>query len=344
MRRRGFTLIELLVVIAIIAILVSLLLPAVQQAREAARRTQCKNNLRQLGLALFNYESSMRCLPPTALIYRRPEGGLWTSYVGPHARILPYIDQGNLYNAINKDAAYGDAVNLTTVGRVVEFFLCPSEPKSQPIPHNTFGLIGGVNYAFSMGDWYVWSGFNNGASGEPQTRSAFGVNLRRKWSDFTDGTSHSLLMSEVKNWQPYVRDCGPLSQINDPNNIPGPDANPLAVCPEYNAAGCSFFDNGHTQWAEMAVHHNGFTTAWTPNKVTPGGPGNAFPDVDINSARERIGGPTYAAITSRSHHIGGVHSLFGDGAVRFLSSSIDGRVWRALGTIAGGEVVQLDSP
>jgi hypothetical protein len=89
----------------------------------------------------------------------------------------------------------------------------------------------------------------------------------------------------------------------------------------------------------MAVHHIGFTTAWPPNKKTPGGPGLAFPDVNINSARERIGGPTFAAITSRSHHIGGVHSLLGDGAVRFVSSSLDGKIWRALGTVGKGEVV-----
>jgi hypothetical protein len=90
--------------------------------------------------------------------------------------------------------------------------------------------------------------------------------------------------------------------------------------------------------AELTVHHNGFTTAWPPNKVTPGGPGMATPDVDLNSQRERIGGPTYAAVTSRSYHFGGVHSLFGDGTVRFVSTNIDGFLWRSLGTVAGGEV------
>jgi prepilin-type N-terminal cleavage/methylation domain-containing protein len=343
MRRRGFTLIELLVVISIIAILIGLLLPAVQQAREAARRTQCRNNLKQLGLAIYNYETSQRCLPPTAVVVKNPNGTLWTSYLSAFARILPYLDQGNVYGAIKLDAAYGDLANMPAVGRVIGIFLCPSEPHSEPLLHATFGNIGGNNYGFSMGDWYVWSGFNDGKNGEPPTRSAFGVNLRRRWADFTDGTSQTFLMSEVKNYQPYIRDCGHLSLINDPNTIPPPDADPLTVAPEYSGSGCTVLTNAHSQWIEMTVHHCGFTTAWPPNKKTPGGPGLSIPDIDLNSNRERIGGPTYAAITSRSHHTGGVHSLFGDGSVHFISSSVDGRIWRALGTVGGGEVIGGDS-
>ncbi|MFO1091699.1 MAG: DUF1559 domain-containing protein [Planctomycetaceae bacterium] len=136
------------------------------------------------------------------------------------------------------------------------------------------------------------------ATGLPPNWSAFGVNQSRKISEFTDGTSNTLLMSEVKAYTPYVRDCGGFSQINDPNNVPSPDADPLTVCPEYAAGGCTFLTDGHSEWAEI-VHHIGFTTAWTPNKKTPGGPGLATPDVDINSQRERTGGPTFAAITSQ---------------------------------------------
>lgn len=334
-RRSAFTLIELLVVIAIIAVLIALLLPAVQQAREAARRTQCKNNLKQLGLAIHNYESTVGCLPPTSVVVLRPSGALWTSYVGPHARILPYIDQGNTYNATNLNTGYGDLTNTAIVGRVIPIFLCPSEPQSGPKLHATFGNVGGTSYVFSMGDWYVW----NGPNGGPPTRSAFGVNLYRRWADFTDGVSQTLLMSEVKTWQPYMRDCGPLANVNDPNNVPPPDADPQTIVPEYLGGSCSYKTDAHTEWPEMAVHHNGFTTAWPPNKKTPGGPGNIYPDIDITSMRERIGGPTFAAITSRSHHVGGVQSLFGDGTVKFISSSVDGRIWRALGSVGGGEVV-----
>ena len=92
------------------------------------------------------------------------------------------------------------------------------------------------------------------------------------------------------------------------------------------------------------MHHIGFTTAWPPNKQTPGGPGNLYPDIDIDSQRERIGGPTFAAVTSRSYHPGGVHSLLADGSARFVSNSTNGLVWRALGTVAGGEAPTAVGP
>lgn len=340
MRRRAFTLIELLVVIAIIAILIALLLPAVQQAREAARRTQCRNNLKQLGLAIHNYESVMTSLPPTSIIIRIPPTTVATNYLGPHARLLPYFGEANTYNAVNTNALYGDLTNTAAVGRITGTFICPSDFKASRKLHAVFGNVGGVNYGFSMGDWYVYGGPDGNP---PPTRSAFGVNLSRKLTSFTDGTSSTLLMSEVKTWQVYYRDHGPFANINDPNNIPSPDAEPLTVLPEYSGVGSTYKDDAHTEWPEMAVHHNGFTTAWTPNKVTPGGPGLIYKDVDIVSMRERVGGPTFAAVTSRSYHAGGVMSLFGDGAVKFISSQIDGQVWRALGTIRGSETIKGDS-
>ncbi len=335
--RRGFTLVELLVVIAIIGVLVALLLPAVQAAREAARRTECSNNLKQLGLAVHNYELTFRRLPPAALIKTLPDNTVWVSYLGPHARVLPFIEQKNVTDAMDLGTFYGDLNNKAATSRVIEGFLCPSEVRREPLNHNTFGLIGGVNYGFCMGDWYVWSGLAD--PNGPQTRSVIGVNLSHTWAAVTDGLSNTLLMSEVKNYQPTVRDCAAFANISDPHNVPSPDADPLTVCPEYAAGGCAFILSAHTQWAEMSVHHNGFTTAWPPNKKTPGGPGMSHPDVNVLTRRERIGGATYAAITSRSFHPGGVNSLRCDGSVRFTAQTINGHIWRALGTIGDGEAI-----
>ncbi len=339
MKRHAFTLVELLVVIAIIGVLVGLLLPAVQAAREASRRTACSNNLKQLGLAIHHYHDSAGRLPPTALIEPRADGGLWTSYLGPHARILPFLELNNIFNAMDTSAAYGDIRNRAAVGHVIPVFVCPSEAQPEPKSHAAFGDIGGVNYGFSMGDWYVWGG--PGRSSLPN-RSAFGVNYCQRWTYFSDGLSHTLLMSEVKNYQVTIRDCGVLSQIQDPENVPPPNADPLTVCPEYEGSGCSLFRNAHTQWAEMSVHHNGFTTAWPPNRRTPGGPGLSEPDVDVLSRRERLGGPTFGAITSRSYHPGGVQAVLADGSVHFFGSTIDGALWRALGTINGQESIPDD--
>jgi hypothetical protein len=314
-------------------------LPAIQAARESARRMTCGNNMKQLGLAIQTHHDSLRVLPHLGLVKKQSDGSLWTSYMGPHAQILPYIEQANITKAMNAKAGYADPGNKFAVGQTIGVFLCPSERKPQPISHSSFGLVGGVNYGFCVGDWFVWNGVDNE---KPQTRSAFGVNLKRRFNEFRDGLSHTLFMSEVKNYQTTIRDGGQFSQISDPNNIPAPDADPLAVCPEYQGGG-SVFRNAHTQWVEMSAHHNGFTTAWPPNTKTPGGPNSSEPDVDIISKRERLGGPTFAAITSRSYHPGGVQSLFGDGAVRFIESSIDGFAWRALGTVAGGEVVSSEA-
>ncbi len=335
---RAFTLVEVLVVITILGILVALLLPAVQSAREAARRLWCGNSLRQLGVAIHQYHDQHRVLPPGALVDQLPNGSLWTSYLGPHARILPFIEQNAVYGAMNTNTSYGDLDNKLAVGRVISGFLCPSEVHQEPVSHSAFGNIGGVSYGFCMGDWYVWNGTGNVSV---PCRSAFGVNFSRRWADFSDGLSNTLLMSEVKNYQVTIRDCGSFSQINNPNNIPPPDSEPLAVCPEYQGSGCTVFRKAHTQWAEMSVHHNGFTTAWPPNKRTPGGNGLVETDVDVLSRRERLGGPTFAAITSRSYHPGGVESLLADGSVRFTAQSLDGFVWRALGTVGGGEVIPL---
>jgi prepilin-type N-terminal cleavage/methylation domain-containing protein/prepilin-type processing-associated H-X9-DG protein len=334
--RRGFTLIELLVVISIIALLIGLLLPAVQAARESARRLQCTNNIKQLGLAVHQYIDSTGVLPPSMVLAGSGTKVAWSNGWSIQMRILPAIGQQNSFNAINFSVSYQDHVNTTVTGQVISTFLCPSEANQQPTSHQTFGNVGINNYGWCMGDWFVWGGF---VSTQPN-RSAFGPNQSRKFADFTDGLSNTAMTAEVKSYQNYLRDCGGLSKVNDPSNVPPPNANPMQVVPEYAGGSCTLKPDGHAEWVDGGVHHTGFTTAWTPNKVT----GNStLSDLDINGQREKQGGPTFAAITARSYHPGGVNVLLGDGSVRFIKTSIAGATWRALGTVAGGEVVSADS-
>jgi prepilin-type N-terminal cleavage/methylation domain-containing protein/prepilin-type processing-associated H-X9-DG protein len=335
-RTRGFTLIELLVVIAVIAILIALLLPAVQAARESGRRARCINNIKQLGLAVHMYIDSTGVLPPSMVLAGSGTKVTWSNGWSIQMRLLPAIEQGNAYNAINFSIAYQNHVNTTVTGQVISTFLCPSEANQRPTSHQTFGNVGINNYGWCMGDWFVWGSFGYA---QPN-RSAFGPNQSRQFADFTDGLSNTVILAEVKSYQNYLRDCGGLSKVNDPSNIPPPNADPMQVVPEYAGGSCTLKPDGHAEWVDGGVHHTGFTTAWTPNKVT----GNvSIYDLDINGQREKVGGPTFAAITSRSYHPGGVNVMLGDGSVRFIKSSIAGPTWRALGTVAGGEVISADS-
>jgi prepilin-type N-terminal cleavage/methylation domain-containing protein len=336
--RRGFTLIELLVVIAIIAILIGLLLPAVQAAREAARRAQCVNNLKQLGLALHGYEATGGSLPPTLVITGSGGAVTWTNAVGAHMRILPFAEQAAVFNTINFDAELYTPANTTATATRLPLMVCPSEGRTT-FTHGTGGTMNVCNYGFCTGDWFVWGG-----TGDPRkNRSAFGPNQSRRWAEFGDGLSNTLLLSEGKAYQPYYRDCPGGLAINNPDVIPPPDADPDAVVPEYRSGGCALRVEGHNEWPESGTHHIGFTTAWPPNKKIAGGPNGEYQDLDITSKREKTGGPTFAAVTARSHHPSGVNALLGDGSVRFVKSTIDGRTWRALGTVAGGEVLSGDA-
>jgi prepilin-type N-terminal cleavage/methylation domain-containing protein/prepilin-type processing-associated H-X9-DG protein len=332
--RRGFTLIELLVVIAIISVLIALLLPAVQSAREAARRIQCTNNLKQIGLGLHNYEGITGAFPIA---------GVWSNVSAPnwvgwsvHARILPLIEQGSMFNAVNFTLPYSTADNFTVASTNVSAFLCPSEVNPQPTPANAFfNTPKSVStYGWNEGDWFVWQ------FGGPLTRGTFSVNVSRRFASFTDGTSNTVLAAEVKAHNPCYICISQLANINNPNNVPAPTADPFTVAPEYGGS-CGAVAQSHTAWVDGNAQETGMTTAWPPNKQVLGRMGEG--DLDLTSTPLFAGGPTYAAITARSYHPGGVNTLFGDGSVRFIKSTINGITWRALGTIGGGEVVSADS-
>ncbi len=344
-RAWGFTLIELLVVIAIIAVLIALLLPAVQAAREAARRIQCTNNLKQLGLGLHNYESTNGVLPPQEVL--TGVGTLsptWKTMWGVSARISPFLEQGPMYNAINFTLKASDPSNATVVATTLSVLICPSEVNPQPYMSTgstgTTSVYGVTNYGWCAGDWYVYGG----VGGVPN-RSAFAVNLSRRFAAVTDGLSQTLAAAEVKANQPEYRSCfpdgsgGTLPGLNNPYAVPDPAHSARYVFAA--AAQCSYKVQAHTEWANGNSDDDGFTTALPPNTKVLAGPQGQ--DVDLHTINESDGGPTYAAVTARSDHPGGVTALFLDGGVHFVKSTVNGLTWRALGTIAGGEVISSDS-
>lgn len=332
---KAFTLIELLVVIAIIAVLISLLLPAVQSAREAARRMACANNLKQLGLAMHQYENANGVLPPAVIVGTTASGSVnWFGGWSAQARILPYLEQNASFGSINFAMNYEDPMNTTVSTLSINTFICPSEVKPERAQHS-FGLCGVINYGVNSGDWYVWGGRNGQAN-----RGSFGVNMARTFASISDGLSNTVLMSEVKAYQPYFRDGGSISGLSA-GQIPSPDASPESITSQFFSATAPKL-SGHTEWVDGHVHQAGFTTAFTPNKKILGTSHRNL-DVDLTTIRETNGGPTFSAITSRSYHPGGVQTLMADGSVKFISDTTNGLIWRALGTINGGEVISSDS-
>lgn len=370
-RRKGFTLIELLVVIAIIAVLISLLLPAVQSAREAARRAQCVNNLKQMALAMHNYESTNSAFPMQTILIPAQTGGVGTwafeSSWSAFARSAPFMEQASFYAAINFNLTYSHGSNTTVANMPLSFLNCPSDPASKIDDASMGGtMYATTSYGVSNGDWYVHStiwGATNSVG--PMNRSMFGPNYSRSIAMITDGTSNTMMISEGLAGHAQFRSCmskgtspsaGSVGTFT-PTNVPAPGADSAAALAQL-VGSCGTASGkvkaggpiGHTRWCNGGVYYSGFTTAMTPNhnvkavsKAIGFTNGGQLVRADWDNVDENDGGPTYMSLAATSRHPGGVNVAFADGSVKFVKDSVDARTWRALGTIAGGEVISADA-
>jgi prepilin-type N-terminal cleavage/methylation domain-containing protein len=312
--RRGFTLIELLVVIAIIAVLIALLLPAVQQAREAARRTQCKNNLKQIGLALHNYHDTYLSFPIGNVVRINGatlSGDGWTW----HARILPQLEQGNLYNQVSDvmgtDAGqYFDTKQRLAQTTKIEAFQCPSHPTGDKQLGSGANLVTGIQVS-------TYNGVcgNNSFNDDPHLNTVgqlayrgtgiFYMNSRTRFGDIPDGSSNTLMVAEViDDLDGTGAMCGSDRRYNFAQNS---DGNPPTDITEYLI---------------------GMESNDPINKYPNGACAEAI-DPSAGNDGEWAG----------SFHTGGAHFLIGDGTVRFISQNINMATYQGLSTRAGGEVV-----
>jgi len=323
-QRRGFTLIELLVVIAIIAVLIALLLPAVQAARAAARRIQCTNNLKQFGIAMHNYQSSLDSFPIGVTGFRSPTGYLLGTTANNRRTwawmILPYMEGGNMYGSINFNLGFNNSAQLTVLRTLPSSFTCPADPNGGILDVGSFP-IKKVNYVANWGGTHYDQDRVNTANptgalfGPPQAPlpdparfagAPFTIDRSYGVRDIVDGTSNTLLMSEVKVAQP---------------NGNSQDRRGSVFNDDYNGAMFNAYTAPNSTQADYAQGACQYPYANNPPCVSKA--------------------PTFNA--ARSWHAGGVNALMADGSCRFMKDSINLQTWRALASTSGGEVVSSDS-
>jgi prepilin-type N-terminal cleavage/methylation domain-containing protein/prepilin-type processing-associated H-X9-DG protein len=309
----GFTLIELLVVMAVIAVLVGLLLPAAQKAREAARRMQCNSNLKQIGLALHNYETSLGMLPAGRTNFPH----LWSSL----AQLLPYMDGGVQYNLINFSfpavplAASPTPVNTTATATVFELLLCPSDPQRQ---WNV--SFGPTNYVGNAGTGTINGGSFRTDAGTEQPEGVFFDRHCVLLRDVSDGTSNTVAFSET------VKGSG----ANNTGPVPQDPKSQFALIgvasTDITEASCEtatqWVGDRGSEWARGSFIMAAYNHFYPPNS----------PKFDCTNP-----GRAKAITAARSYHTGGVNVLLCDGHVRFVSDSVDMALWRALSTRNGSE-------
>ena len=325
-RRSAFTLIELLVVIAIIAILIALLVPAVQKVREAAARTQCQNNLKQIALGTHNYESTYKYFPPSS----GPVPITGTSRASVQALLLPFLEQGNKYNKFDlTQDVNGAAVNLAARDTDVPIYLCPSDPSNSQFSLSPGGY-GRCNYYGNMGA--TADAFANNPVTAGMFFSEFTSTIvnngnrpgRVTVGGVTDGLSNTALFSEIRRGK--MNGNTSTATAIDPQdirlNVGMTGAAALAPPAACNALTSSLRYVGLQYYRHLSI-----TSLYTHTQ-TPNYPGGDCTDGSFNRSH----------IQARSYHSGGVNLALTDGSVRFVSYSAANLI-PALATRAGGETV-----
>jgi prepilin-type processing-associated H-X9-DG protein len=337
-------LIELLVVIAIIGVLIALLLPAVQSAREAARRAQCMNNLKQIGIAVHLYHDLLGRLPAVRV---RDRGGLDDRCYSALSQVLPQLEQGNAFNAINFSLSpdigtVGNGKilrpeNTTIIAYVVAGFVCPSDPNQRP--ELEFGV---TNYLFNTGTTYPVSPFCQ--SRAPIT-GVFNENSFHRLADLSDGLSQTAFVGETiksltraaESWNGvgptdgYIRNIGSLDETQ---------ANELTdYASQCVQAGLPLYHRRGSRGLTGLPAHSLYNHHRTPNDQGVDCVGGVMQSDCTIAGMDSVS----HSVTARSQHPGGANILFGDGSVRFVKSTVALEAWRSLGTRAGGEAVSSDA-
>jgi prepilin-type N-terminal cleavage/methylation domain-containing protein len=312
--RRAFTLIELLVVIAIISILIGLLLPAVQKVRDAAARTKCQNNLKQIVLAIHNYESAYSYFPP---------GWNFNTTWGTLANILPFIEQQNIANTINLNISMNDPTNAAGIQLPISILRCPADVQSSPFP----SLGAPTNYYGNSGNWIVFVviPFGPNSTDPPPNGMFYCGSQLLTFEDILDGTSNTAFYSERALGDGNLGTPNPIDDMFiGPNEMPGNPSSDAQATAECNTVDVTNPANRFPIFmgAPWGNGQHVYTHVSPPNTRSCGW---------LASLRTNV--------TATSRHTAGVNMGLGDGSVRFVNNSIDLTTWQALGSRSGGETV-----